>query len=65
MADDGRHPAGRLAAVLHRQGPGLGREQALLAGIAGDFPGSPVTLAFGVVLADDRMERLTIRPADG
>ena len=36
-----------------------------LAEIAGDFPGSPVTLAFGFVLAGDRIQRLTIRPADG
>jgi len=36
-----------------------------LAEIAGDFPGSPVTLAFGFVLDGDRIQRLTIRPADG
>jgi hypothetical protein len=35
-----------------------------LAEIAGDFPGSPVTLAFGFVLAEDRIRRLTIRPTD-
>ena len=35
-----------------------------LAEISGDFPGSPVTLAFGFVLAGARIQELTIRPAD-
>lgn len=32
--------------------------------IAGDFPGSPVDLAFAFVLDDGRIRRLTIRPAE-
>jgi hypothetical protein len=36
-----------------------------LAVISGDFPGSPVTLAFAFTFADGRIRSLTIRPADG
>ena len=32
--------------------------------ISGDFPGSPVALAFGFTVEDGRIRRLTIRPAD-
>jgi len=35
-----------------------------VAEIAGDFPGSPVDLAFGFVLDDERVRGLTIRPAE-
>ena len=36
-----------------------------LALISGDFPGSPVTLAFAFTLEGGRIRTLTIRPADG
>jgi hypothetical protein len=35
-----------------------------LAAISGDFPGSPVTLAFTFTAAEGRIRTLTIRPAD-
>jgi SnoaL-like protein len=38
-------------------------ENVVHAEVAGDFPGSPVTLAFGFRFADDgRIQRLVIRP---
>lgn len=38
------------------------RGRRAVAEISGDFPGSPVTLAFGFVLAADKIQELTIRP---
>jgi len=33
--------------------------------IAGDFPGSPVTLTFGFAFRGEKIRRLTIRPVPG
>ena len=38
------------------------RGQRAVAEISGDFPGSPVTLAFGFVFAAEKIQELTIRP---
>ena len=33
--------------------------------IAGDFPGTPVTLTFGFAFRGEKIRRLTIRPVPG
>ena len=35
-----------------------------VAEIAGDFPGSPVALAFGFTIRDEKIQTLTIRPTE-
>ena len=35
-----------------------------VAEIAGDFPGSPVALAFGFTIREEKIQTLTIRPTD-
>jgi hypothetical protein len=38
--------------------------QVAVAEIAGDFPGSPVSLAFGFTFRDEKIQTLTIRPTE-